>query len=128
MSGRTKNTLILGAGLLALGVLWGVSTIHIDTPLCPFKALTGLPCPGCGGTRVFRLLCEARVGEALMLNPLSVLLIVFLAVSAAWLTVDIIRDRQSYISFMTRRWPRLVVAAVIAALLLNWLWNICKGL
>ncbi len=115
-------------GILALGVLWGVSTVHIDTPLCPFKAMTGLPCPGCGGLRVFRLLCDLRFGEALILNPLSVLLIVFLAVSAIWLVADIIRDRQSYISFMTRRWPRWIVIVIVIIILLNWVWNIFKGL
>ena len=39
---------------------------------CPFKELTGLPCPGCGMTRAFWLLSEFKIKKALMLNPFSI--------------------------------------------------------
>ncbi len=127
MSVRAKNILILGLGTLVSGVVWGMSKLHLDIPLCPVKAITGLPCPGCGGMRAFRLLRGGRVDEALSLNPLSVVVIAFLCVSGVWLAADIVRDRDSYLRFITRRWPRGVVVAVLAVIVLNWAWNIYKG-
>lgn len=42
---------------------------------CPFRALTSLPCPTCGLTRVLLLLADGRVAEALRLAPLPTLLV-----------------------------------------------------
>lgn len=36
--------------------------------LCPFRALTGLDCPGCGMTRALGRLARGRVGPALDYN------------------------------------------------------------
>ncbi len=49
-------------------------------PLCPFRAATGVPCPGCGMTRAFLLLSQLRLGEAMAVNPLAP----FLAAAMAW--------------------------------------------
>lgn len=40
-------------------------------PLCPFNALTGLPCPGCGMTRAFLALGRLDFAGAYASNPLS---------------------------------------------------------
>ncbi|MEE0420403.1 MAG: DUF2752 domain-containing protein [Lachnospiraceae bacterium] len=39
-------------------------------PPCLFHELTGLYCPGCGGTRAFRLLLEGKVWASLYYHPL----------------------------------------------------------
>lgn len=39
-------------------------------PPCPFHALTGLQCPGCGGTRALHALLHGDVGAAVRFNPL----------------------------------------------------------
>lgn len=36
---------------------------------CPFRAITGLYCPGCGGTRALSALLHGRVLESLKLHP-----------------------------------------------------------
>jgi len=42
-------------------------------PPCPFYALTGLYCPGCGSLRAVHEVLHGNVGGALKLNPLLVL-------------------------------------------------------
>lgn len=128
MSDRLKNILILGVGSLALGLLWGVSQLWPGAARCPFKALTGIPCPGCGGRRALDLVLQGRFCDALWLNPLSVALMIFFAVSAVWLAVDVVRGTRTWLDFMRRKYPWWVTAAAVALLLAGWAWNICKGL
>lgn len=62
---------LLSGGLLLLGLTYG---LDIRIP-CPFKTVTGFPCPGCGGMRALDALLRGKFGEALSINPLSCLLI-----------------------------------------------------
>ena len=47
-------------------------------PPCPFHALTGLHCPGCGTLRGLHQLLHGNIGAAMGLNPLMVISIPFL--------------------------------------------------
>ncbi len=44
-------------------------------PLCPFRVMTGLYCPGCGTLRAGNRLLHGRVGDAFGLNPLTILFV-----------------------------------------------------
>jgi hypothetical protein len=44
-------------------------------PGCPFRAITGLTCPGCGTTRALHQLLHGNLLAALELNPLLILLL-----------------------------------------------------
>jgi len=48
-------------------------------PPCPFHALTGLFCPGCGSLRALHQLLHGNLGAAFGLNALMVLSVPFLA-------------------------------------------------
>ena len=76
--------LLLGAGgLAALGVLFAVDPERRGVPLCPFKAVTGWDCPGCGMTRGLHDLLHGDVVGALDHNLL--LLVAVPLVVVAWL-------------------------------------------
>jgi hypothetical protein len=47
-------------------------------PVCPFRALTGFTCPGCGSTRGLHRLLHGDVVAAFQFNPLLVLSLPFL--------------------------------------------------
>ncbi|CAN5513621.1 hypothetical protein BH09VER1_BH09VER1_45160 [soil metagenome] len=56
-------------------------------PVCPFKSMTGLPCPLCGGTRAAHAMLQGDLARTLYLNPLAipaVLLLVFAALVLAY--------------------------------------------
>src|SRR6476619_6541422 len=48
-------------------------------PVCIFRLLTGLTCPGCGSTRAMHQLLHGHVEAAFMLNPLFLIALPFLA-------------------------------------------------
>lgn len=69
--GGRRVLLLVPAGVLLLSALLPVS-FSTPLPLCAFKALTGVDCPGCGMTRAFLFLGHGRIAEATALHPLSV--------------------------------------------------------
>jgi hypothetical protein len=61
--------------------------------ICPFHAVTSLPCPGCGMTRAMLALGQGRLLAAALFNPLALPL---LGLMLAWLggvRVDMRRHR-----------------------------------
>ena len=44
-------------------------------PQCPFHAITGLNCPGCGSLRAMHQLLHGNFQQALVLNPLAICLL-----------------------------------------------------
>ena len=102
---------------------------YISIPFgCPFKAITGVPCPGCGGIRAAQSLLRGEVLHALYINPLSCALCLFGAVLPFWAFYDCYRGKQSLKKCMTTRWPKWIIVVVSIVLLANWIWNIIKGL
>lgn len=76
--------------LVALGIL---GVLHVAgwevyrgvtglPPLCFFKHLTGLDCPGCGMTRAMALLAEGRVSASLDMHPFAMAFLVLCLVGA----------------------------------------------
>jgi len=41
--------------------------------LCPWRLLTGYPCPGCGGIRAMSAICTGQFEQAWLLNPIAFL-------------------------------------------------------
>lgn len=81
-----RRLLRISIGLILIimavsGLLYHVAGINMmshlpSVALCPFHAVTGIPCPGCGMTRSFLSIGQLRLGEALHWNPLSILLMI----------------------------------------------------
>ena len=62
-------------------------------PVCPFQALTGFNCPGCGTTRALHQLLHGNVVAAFELNPLTILLLPVLAYALVSFTKSAITGR-----------------------------------
>ncbi len=64
-------------------------------PPCPFHALTGLLCPGCGATRAFAALIHGNMAEAMRWNGLFVVLLPILLIYLALAYLRAIRRLDS---------------------------------
>ncbi len=75
---------IVGIGVGAVAVLGRVDPNAAGNPLppCPFYALTGIWCPGCGSTRCLHALVHLDLPQAMAMNPLLVLALVPMVIMA----------------------------------------------
>lgn len=128
MTNRNTNSLItvalLSGCLLILFIRYGLGL----NPGCPFKAVTGIPCPGCGGMRSLDALLHGELLDALWINPLSMLTIVGIGASILWLGIDILRHTDSFMRFIRRFNNKKVLYILLFLLTANWIWNITKDL
>ena len=69
-------------------------------PQCPFKAMTGWDCPGCGMTRALRAVVTGHPGRALDHNALVVLAVV---VGIIWYATSWVRTRRGRPPLALRR-------------------------
>ena len=134
---RNRLYVLLSAACL-LGYVWlfityNRSVTHEDDPgICLFRQLTGIPCPSCGSTRSVLSLLHGDLIGALIWNPFGLILILIMAISPVWILVDLLVRRQSLYRFyikseqlLRRKWAMLLFIGLV---LLNWIWNIMKGL
>ena len=79
MIGRYVWPAMRPATLLTLSFLGAalvpVSFVTNGPSLCPFKMLTGLPCPGCGMTRSVVTLLHGDLGASLFYHPLGIVIV-----------------------------------------------------
>jgi hypothetical protein len=134
-----RKLYILLCGLSLAGYVWigwnlADGTGSEATPeVCLFKAVTHIPCPSCGATRALVLLANGDVVRSIMENPIGVLLALGLIVIPGWVVVDVVRKRDSLLRWYAKgerllsgnKW---IAVPAVALVVLNWVWNITKGL
>ena len=100
--------------------------------VCPIKNVTGYPCPSCGTTRSVSALLTADWHTALHTNPLGLLALALLVVVPLWLLSDVIFRKnglhKAYLRFEEIFKRPYVYIPFFILILLNWIWNIAKGL
>ncbi|GGF27948.1 DUF2752 domain-containing protein [Echinicola rosea] len=100
--------------------------------VCLVKNFTGLPCPSCGITRAIISIIQGDFNGAFFSNPLGFVVALGLLIGPAWLLFDVFTGKsalwKSYQRFEI--WLRNPVRAIPLAVLvlINWVWNIYKGL
>lgn len=86
---RSRLTIII-LSLLIAGALVFLFLVNPEesliAPKCPFKTLTGLNCPGCGGQRAVHAFLHGEFRKGFLFNPILLPALAYLGViGGSWL-------------------------------------------
>ena len=127
---RLKNIIYLAAIIGGYAVFFHISSITFDRGVttCPFKNITGIPCPGCGMGRATLELLNLEIKESLLYHPLAIPFNVAVVISIFWLLRDIFKGSNSFLKFVKTRPNKWIMLAVCLVLIAVWVRNIMMGL
>lgn len=100
--------------------------------VCLIKYATNIPCPSCGTTRSMISLIKGNFIKALNLNPIGYLVTLIMLVVPIWIIADIIKSTRTLFNFYLKTETFLkkskIAIPLIILVIINWIWNISKGL
>ena len=117
MHKRIQTLCIKTGGLLGAGLFYAFICILAGRPLIPclFHTVTGLYCPGCGGTRAVRLLCQGHILESLYYHPF----VLYGALLYAWFmlsnSIEYLSRGKMRVGMRYRKWY-VALGVIILAL------------
>ncbi len=107
---------VTAAGIAATVYFFNPSAHHFY-PVCQFHRLTGLNCPGCGGTRALYALLHGNFSVALRDNVLVIVGVAAVVARGGWFGLNQLRGRPNGHFFPPRLLvPLLVVMGVFGVL------------
>jgi hypothetical protein len=117
---------VAGAGLTCLA-LTTTRIVDIQLPLCPFKTLTGLPCPTCGVTRAVMAMARLDLGTALAMNPLAVVGALFGACYLAYASIVLVGRLPRFRPRLASRDLQVARVLTLAVVAVNWIYLVTAG-
>ncbi len=109
---------LAAAGVAAVVFFFNPST-HGFYPVCTFHQVTGLNCPGCGGTRALYALLHGHWQLALKDNALFMILLPAAALRGAWLGLKRMRGRPAGPFLPAKGWWMVAAVAVVFTVVRN---------
>lgn len=123
---KVKASLVFGLALLV-----GIGAIIIYTvfdpaesalfPKCPFHALTGLDCPGCGSQRAIHALLQGHFQEALKANALFIAALPYLGLWIILEALSKICNSQASRRLQSSLYGSKAAIAVLVIIILFWI-------
>lgn len=100
--------------------------------VCLIKNTTNIPCPSCGSTRSVLSILHLDFPMALYYNPLGFLIVPAMLILPFWILLDIIFQKESFWKVYQKLEQKIVKPSLaiplILLVLINWAWNIFKGI
>lgn len=100
--------------------------------ICVLKSTVGLPCPSCGTTRSILHLLHGNISDAFLLNPFGIFAFMGMVIIPIWIIYDFIKSKRTmwynYLLFISLFKNKKFSFFVVILILVNWIWNIQKGL
>lgn len=133
----TKNKLYLVLLVACLsGFLYLIYSINYSESshikVCIIKNVTGYPCPSCGTTRAVQEFLKGNLMNSFFMNPFGIIVAILMAIIPLWILFDLILKKETFYSNYKKietiiriRWVAIILIVLV---ILNWIWNIKKGL
>ena len=107
-------------------------TENKSVEICFIKHLTNIPCPSCGSTRSIISLTKGDFIGALNINPIGYLVALIMLVAPVWVLADTIMNKNTLFDLFQKIETLLkrpiIAIPLILLVIINWIWNITKGL
>jgi hypothetical protein len=94
--------------------------------------VTGYPCPSCGTTRAVQEFLKGNLMNSFFMNPFGIIVAILMAIIPLWILFDLILKKETFYSNYKKietiiriRWVAIILIVLV---ILNWIWNIKKGL
>jgi hypothetical protein len=134
---RNKLYSILFIACLA-GYIWLYFSItkniteNKSVDVCLIKHVTNIPCPSCGSTRSVISLTKGDFIGALKFNPIGYLVAIIMLIAPIWIISDTIKRTKTLFNFYLKietylKRPKIAIPLILLVII-NWIWNITKGL
>lgn len=110
--------------LLLMDHSWGED--HFTT--CPFKLLTGIPCPGCGMGRATLSLLEGNVSQSFYYNILCIPFTIAVLTGLCWLVFDLFKGKDSFFETIKQPLKKKYIILLFIIIGTAWALNIYHGI
>ena len=87
-------------------------------PQCPFHAVTGLDCPGCGSQRAVHHLLHLQIKEAFSSNPLLIIAIPYILIC---IYMEYFGGKEKYPYIRQSLYSRTAIYTVLLTIILFWI-------
>lgn len=99
-----------------------------DFAACPFKLITGVPCPGCGMGRATLSLFHGDVLQSLYYNILNIPFTIAVVIGLCWLIADLFKGRDTFFKTINQPLKRKYTVLIFAVIIVTWALNIYHGI
>ncbi|MFZ4583339.1 MAG: DUF2752 domain-containing protein [Paludibacter sp.] len=100
--------------------------------VCLIKQVTTIPCPSCGSTRSVLSLFSGNLKQAIYWNPFGIILVLMMIITPFWILYDSLTKKETllkaYLKTETILRNRNIALPLVLIVIINWIWNIYKGL
>lgn len=117
---------VAATGLAALA-LTSTHVLEVQLPLCPFKTMTGLPCPTCGLTRAVMAMTRLDFAAAFAFNPLAVAAVLAGGVYLTYAAIVLLARLPRFRPRLSRRDLNVARAATLVGVSINWAYLVLAG-
>lgn len=115
-------------------IIWNLFCLQESKPgiqICILKNTVGLACPSCGTTRSILHLLHGDLHNAFFLNPFGLVAFLGIVVLPIWIIYDFLQSKRTlwytYLFFINLFQNKKFSFFVIVLVIINWIWNIQKG-
>ncbi|HMS29923.1 MAG TPA: DUF2752 domain-containing protein [Saprospiraceae bacterium] len=107
-------------------------TENNSAEVCLIKHVTNIPCPSCGSTRSVISLTKGDFIGAFNINPIGYLVAIIMIIVPIWILADTVSNTKTLFDSYQKteaylKRPKIAIPLILL-IIINWVWNITKGL
>ena len=109
-----QNKIIL---LYIILLVFGILVVFLLNIKCPIKAITNIPCPGCGLTRAFRAIFNLDFPKAIKYNVLAPFIFTFFLISIILILIDKTKKTnylENFLKKLAKNYKKILIFLLIS--------------